>query len=120
MVFQATGKTASKVTSGADFKDLELVKSAEDKSILDIQNAEKQAEKIIIDAERNFLAYENKSLNELSARLEEEYKREEQKAIEEAKKIKINGEAEAEQLKNQIQPKMPAAVDYIVKAIIGD
>jgi vacuolar-type H+-ATPase subunit H len=121
LVFQASGKTGNSTNTavGADFTDLERVKSAENKSILDIEGAEKNAEKIIDDAEKSITQHRTKSSADLKSKLDEEYRIEEQKAIEEAKKIKTEGDAEAQRLKEQVHIRIPNAVDRIVKAVIG-
>ena len=119
MVFQASGKKTVNLNSGTDFKDLQLIKEAEDKSIKSIQAAKKKAEKIIADAEHNVIAFEKKEIAELTAKLEQEYQLEEKKAKQKAKKIKEEGEIEAQQLKQAIQAKIPMAVEHIVKAVMG-
>jgi vacuolar-type H+-ATPase subunit H len=121
LVFQASGKTGNSTNTavGADFTDLERIKSAENKSLKDIEGAEKNAEKIIVDAESSIIQHRKTSSADLKSKLDEEYKVEEQKAIEEAKRIKAEGDAEAQRLKEQVHIRIPSAVDQIIKAVIG-
>jgi vacuolar-type H+-ATPase subunit H len=121
LVFHASGKTGNSTLNvvGADFTDLERIKNAENKSINDIDIAEKNAEKIIEDAEKSIIQQRKKSSTDLKLKLDEEYKIEEQKAIEEAKRIKSEGDAEAQRLKEQVQIRITNAVDRIVISVIG-
>ncbi len=119
MVFQASEKNVQTQSVGVDFSDLERVKRAEDKSIKDLAAAEKNADKIMNDAIVNFNQYKNKMLTDLKLKLDQELKFEEQKAIEEAKKTRAEGELEAQSLEDQVQAYIPSAVEHIVKAVIG-
>ena len=119
MVFQASEKKTVNINSETDFKDLQLIKQAEEKAIQNILAAKSKAERIITDAERDVIAFKQKEIEELIAKLEKDYQREEKRAITEAKKIKEEGELEAEQLKRVVQAKMPQAVDHIVKAVMS-
>ena len=118
MVFQASGKNVKTGSNGADFQELELIKQAENKAVTDIINAKKRAEKVVADTEQQVLDHEQKALSVQAASLEKEYKLGEQKAIEEAKKIKAEGEAEAKQIKDSTQSRMPKAAERIVKSVI--
>ncbi len=120
MVFQSSKKKISTTTGATDFKDLELVKQAEEKAMLDIQNAKKRAEKILVAANQGIIAHKVKTISELTAKLERQYKQDEKKAIHQAEKIKGDGELEAEKLKKEVLGRIPKAVDHIVKTIIND
>ena len=119
MVFQASEKTVTSQTVGADFSDLERIKRAEEKATQDLAAAERNAERIIADAEKNFALYKTKMMTELKSKLDQEYKFEEQTAKEEAKKIKAQGDTEATQLSDRVRARIPNAVDHIVKSVIG-
>jgi vacuolar-type H+-ATPase subunit H len=119
LVFQATSKSTSSGPIGADYQDLERVKSMEEKSIKDIQNAESQAERILIDTEKGIQTKRKAAIEDLTKRLELFFNQEEQKAKEEAKKIKADGELESEKLKQDVKARIPDAVKQIVEAVIG-
>jgi vacuolar-type H+-ATPase subunit H len=123
LVFQASGsensKTKGKVSAGADFKDLQLIKESEERAIKAVITAKKKAERIIASAEHDMKAFEEKALVDLNAKLEREYQLEEEKAKSGAIKIKEDGNKQAEQLKSEVQVRMPKAVEYIVKSVMG-
>lgn len=118
MVFQASGKISGNGSKGADFRDLELVKKAEDRSMRDQHKAEKNAKRSLASTEHNFQAYEEKTIAGLLEKLEEEYKLEEKKVLSKAKTIKAEGDTEAEMLKSEVSQRTADAAAYIVKAVI--
>jgi vacuolar-type H+-ATPase subunit H len=120
LVFQASEKKTSNKAVGADFRDLELIKKAEDSSIQEIERSKKQAELKLAKEKQRSSNFERKAIADLKSRLDKQFKVEENKAMAEAKKIKADGEVEAEALKQKVRPRIPQAVDYIVKAIIAD
>ena len=118
MVIQASKNTATGTGSAMEFRDLEMVKQTEMKSNSDIENAKKQAELIISKAEQEITANEQNAISNLKAKLDAEFKTEENKAKSEAKKIITDGESEAEKLKQEIRGRIPQAVEHIMKSII--
>ena len=120
MVFQAAKKAESSSVIGSDFKDLEMVKLAEKKAMLDIENANKTAEKIIIKAEQDINIHQQNTIANLKKALDIEYQAEEKIAIAQSKKIREEGEIEAQKLKEKTRIRTPKAIDYIVNAIIHE
>lgn len=120
MVFQASTNSKKTTGVGADFKDLELVKQAENKSIQEIANASKRANKIIAKAKQDILENQNKSISELKNKLDKKFELDENKAKAEALNIIKKGDEEANNLKQELMGRVPEAVEYIVNAIIGD
>ena len=102
-----------------DFKDLDSVKKAEVKAINKIQNAQKKAGLLIAKAEKDITNYEQTTMSDLELKLKRQYKLEDKRAREQAKKIKSEGELEASKLHEETQAKKNKAIDYIVNAIIG-
>jgi vacuolar-type H+-ATPase subunit H len=120
LVFQSTKKSIKSTAIGADFQDLELVKTAEKKSIQSIEVANKKAEKLIANAEQEIKSYLQKSLENLKSKLDSEFLAAEKQAKAQAKKIKAEGEKEANILKEQTKGKVPKAIEYIVGAVINE
>ena len=118
MVFQASGETVAGRSKGADFKDLKLIKDAEEKSLSSLKLTEKRAERLLADTEQKFSHHEKRSIADLSAKLDEQFKAEEQRAKDQATKVKADGQREAEARKQEIRVRMPQAVEHIVKAVI--
>jgi vacuolar-type H+-ATPase subunit H len=118
LVIQASKNTATGTGSATEFRDLELVKQTEMKSISDIENAKKQAELIVSKAEQDISANEKKAISDLKAMLDADFKTQENKAKSEANKIISDGESEAEKLKQEIRGRIPQAVEHIMKSII--
>ncbi|WP_455391530.1 hypothetical protein [[Eubacterium] cellulosolvens] len=120
MVFQAAKKTTSTTGSNSDFQDLEMVKAAEVKSIHAIENAVKNAEKIVAQAKADLIRYKEKAAADLTKKLEQDFKIKEELAKKEAIKIKAKGGEEANRLKQEVMNRVPSAANYVVKVIIGD
>ena len=95
-----------------------MVKQTEMKSTSDIENAKKQAEVIVSTAEQKITAYEQKAISDLKAKLDAEFKTEENKAKSEAQKIITDGKTAADKLKQDIRGRIPQAVEHIIKSII--
>ncbi len=120
MVLQASSKKTTNITVATDFKDLDLVKRAEENSIRNIENAKKKADRIIAFTNQNLIDQKEKYISDLTKKLNLLYKSEENKAKSEAEKIKAEGKVEEEQLKQKVRDRMPKAVDYIVNKIVGN
>ena len=118
-MFQASKKTSTTSSVGTDFKDLKLVKQAETAAIKRIEKAQNKVEALIANAERELIEYEEKSLASLKAKLNRKFEVEEIKAKKGANNIRAEGENEAEQLKQEVQERMPKAVEHIVKTVIS-
>ena len=103
----------------ADFTELNLVKQAEERSIKNIQDAEKRGEMLVKTVEHELINYEKKAISDLNAKLGQQYQIEETKAKARAKEIKAEGEKEAERLKQDVKPRMPKAIEHIVKSVIN-
>jgi vacuolar-type H+-ATPase subunit H len=119
LVFQASAKSVSNKAPVADFSDFDTVKKVEVKVMKNIQNAKKKAELFIAKADKDINNYEQKALSDLTLKLERQYKLEDKKAKEQAKKIRAEGELQANRLTEETQAKKEKAVEYIVNAIIG-
>jgi vacuolar-type H+-ATPase subunit H len=120
LVFQSAKDSKKSTMVGADFKDLELVKRAEKESIQGIASANKKAESLIAKSELAIKAYEEKAISDLKKKLDKEFSLLEQQAIAQAKKIKAEGEKEANDLKQKTRGNVPRAVDYIVSNIVNE
>lgn len=86
---------------------------------MDIQNAERSAEKIFNDKEKAIQNKKNKAIADLTAKLDQQFKQYEKNAKDEAKKIKSDGELEADKLKQDLQRRIPDAVKRIVNSVIS-
>ena len=120
MVFQAVKNSTETIGSATDFKDLEMIKLAEDKAVKSINNAHTRAEKIIAKAKQDVIKYEEQAIAQLTTKLEKEFKIKEKKATQEAQMIKSKGEEEAKRLKQEVMNRVPKAVEYIVQTIISE
>lgn len=120
MVFQGAKNSTKATGSDTDFKDLEMVKAAEESAIHSIENASRRAEKIVVKAKQDIIKNEEQAIAQLTAKLEKEYKIKEEKAKREAKMIKAKGDEEANRLKQEVMSRVPNAVEYVVKIVISD
>jgi len=99
--------------------EIELIKKAENKVLVHLEEVRKEAENEIKDAKSEAEVLILKKESEAGETVQEMIERAETAAVVEAGVIRERGEREAERIREESRRKIPEAADYIVRSVTG-
>lgn len=100
-------------------KEIEKVKKAEKEGLNNIQEANRKKEWLIKKCEEKEVMERDALVSKAKIEGVKLKKKIEEKAKEEAEKIKIESKKEGKRMTEKAKEKIPEAVDYVVKTVVG-
>lgn len=100
-------------------KEVEKVKKAEKEALKNIDDAEKKKEWMIKKAEEKASLERDMLISKVKIDGEKLKKKTEEEAKNEAENIKLDAKKDAKRMEEKAKEKIPEAVDYAVKKVIG-
>jgi len=116
---RANQKKGNPLNLSSDFDEIKNIRTAEAASAATIEMAKKNAEALILNAEKESQKLYDSALSKLRTQLEKDYINNEDKIHHETRDIIDSAKAEAEMIKQRAIEKIPGAVDRLIKMIVG-